>query len=629
MYLIDLNTYEYKNMSNQKGNAKNICEICGVRARYNTKNETIAKRCFNHKEINMIDIKSQKCVGCNKKTPAFNYIKEKKPLYCKTCKLEDMVDIKSKKCINCKIKIRTFNYKNESIALYCGTCKLPGMINITNKKCILCNEKQPNYNFKTKKPEYCFDCKLPDMIDLRHALCKKCNETRATFNKLGEKEALYCKNCKDLDMVDIKNKKCILCKIKICSFNFETEKTPLYCNTCKLPNMINIKDKKCIKCNSTRPTFNTKGENEPLYCKNCKDSDMVDVKSKMCLNCKQKRPNYNYQESNELLYCFKCKLPGMINITSKKCISCKNKIALFNIDGENNALFCLDCKKHDMINIKSKKCCFVGCKKNSCYNLPGVIPHYCRSHRTEGMIKNPRKKCLLNICNNIATHGNKTPEHCEDHALPDEYNLAERKCPECGNIDILNKQGICVNTCSLLEIDRCIKKRVKKHEESIGKLLKQHIDTSKLIQTWQDQIIDQNCTKKRPDFVFHCGTHVVIVEVDEDQHKSYSNCGTTKDEKQVGENRRMYEIANTFIGLPVIFLRYNPDSYIDTNGKRGKIPLTKRQDILIKWVQKCITNNLASSSSEKISNLRVKYLFYDGFNETDSNFVNIYENDII
>ena len=71
------------------------------------------------------------------------------------------------------------------------------------------------------------------------------------------------------------------------------------------------------------------------------------------------------------------------------------------------------------------------------------------------------------------------------------------------------------------------------------------------------------------------------------------------------------------------------DSYIDTNDKRRKIIISKRQDILIKWVQKCITNDLASSSNDKIFNLRVKYLFYDGFNETNEDFINIYENDVI
>jgi hypothetical protein len=58
----------------------------------------------------------------------------------------------------------------------------------------------------------------------------------------------------------------------------------------------------------------------------------------------------------------------------------------------------------------------------------------------------------------------------------------------------------------------------------------------------------------------------------------------------------MYNVGNVFVGLPVVFLRYNPDSYNDKNGKKVKIPASKRHDILIKWIKKCINNDLSSST---------------------------------
>jgi hypothetical protein len=281
-----------------------------------------------------------------------------------------------------------------------------------------------------------------------------------------------------------------------------------------------------------------------------------------------------------------------------------------------------------MIDIKTKKCKFSGCRKRALFALPRLFPEFCIKHRTDGMIKNPRKKCTHHNCNEYAIYGLTYSEHCDKHCLPDEYNLAERICPKCGQIDILNREGICVNTCSLLEIDRAIKKRVKKHEEYVSKLINEHIDTSKILFIWNDDIIDSNCSKQRPDFVFHCGTHIVIVEVDEQQHKSYKSCGISKEEILKSETRRMYNIANVFIGLPVVFIRYNPDNYNDKNNKKIKFPPSKRQDLLIKWIKKCINNDL-SSSSQGVSKLRVKYLFYDGFEETDGTFIDITEADVL
>jgi len=125
---------------------------------------------------------------------------------------------------------------------------------------------------------------------------------------------------------------------------------------------------------------------------------------------------------------------------------------------------------------------------------------------------------------------------------------------------VLNKEGICINFCSMEEMDRMMKKRVKKHEEKVENLLREEID---IPFTYRDEVVDRVCSNKRPDFVYHCGTHVVIVEVDEDQHKSYKCTvyGDNKEGKMKGENIRMFEIAQSFDGLPVVFLRYNPDNY--------------------------------------------------------------------
>jgi len=51
------------------------------------------------------------------------------------------------------------------------------------------------------------------------------------------------------------------------------------------------------------------------------------------------------------------------------------------------------------------------------------------------------------------------------------------------------------------------------------------------------------------------GSHIIIVEVDENKHTGYS-C----------ENRRTMELSQDLNHRPIIFIRFNPDSYMTKEG---------------------------------------------------------------
>ena len=56
------------------------------------------------------------------------------------------------------------------------------------------------------------------------------------------------------------------------------------------------------------------------------------------------------------------------------------------------------------------------------------------------------------------------------------------------------------------------------------------------------------------------GTHIVIIEVDENQHTDYeTSC----------ENRRTMELSQDFGHRPLVFVRFNPDGYTK-NGQAQK-----------------------------------------------------------
>ena len=610
---------------------KNHCKVCGVQALYNFEGKNYGSYCSVHKLPNMIDVKNKKCIfkGC-KTQPTFNF-KGGKGLYCRVHKLLDMIDVKHKSCIHPGCKIRPgFNYKNTTKGLYCKDHKLLGMIDVENINCFFQGCKtQPNFNFEGEKDGiYCAIHKRKGMVNVTYKTCFYTEnggcKKQPVYNYESEKEGIYCVSHKFLDMVDVINKRCIFkeCKTQP-SFNFEG-KTELYCTIHKLIGMINVKNNKCIfeSCVATQPSFNFKDQLSGIYCNVHKLPGMINVKSKRCIfeGC-ETQSMFNFEGKTSGIYCKDHKLFGMIDVKNKKCIfnGCKTQ-PKYNYKDKPDGIYCDMHKLFGMIDVINKNCIQTGCNTRSNYNFPGMYPDFCSRHKTNGMIINPRKKCCEELCDSLAMYGLYTHVHCEEHKQVGEYNLVERKClnPNCANkfIDILDVNGFCVSYCSMIEQSKLYRKYQKKKEIVIKNLLEKHI----VLPLYMEDITgDNGCSTSKPDFVYHLGTHILIIEVDEKQHKSYTNCGQTKDEIIDRENRRMYNLAHEFDGLPVIYLRYNPDTY-RVDGKLTKTPDKQRHDIFIKWVKKCISESIPEG-------IHVKYLFFDQYEETDLSFNKLTEDD--
>ena len=77
--------------------------------------------------------------------------------------------------------------------------------------------------------------------------------------------------------------------------------------------------------------------------------------------------------------------------------------------------------------------------------------------------------------------------------------------------------------------------------------------------TWvADKSIAGGCSRRRPDLLLDMGDQVIIVEVDENQHVNY-DCSC--------ENKRIMELSQDIGHRPLVFLRFNPDGYMDADGK--------------------------------------------------------------
>jgi hypothetical protein len=73
-----------------------------------------------------------------------------------------------------------------------------------------------------------------------------------------------------------------------------------------------------------------------------------------------------------------------------------------------------------------------------------------------------------------------------------------------------------------------------------------------------NKIIDDGCSKRRPDVLIDLFLFTLIVECDENQHKHICEC----------EEKRIYEIIEDLKYKNTIFIRFNPDSYYDLDGDK-------------------------------------------------------------
>ena len=474
-------------------------------------------------------------------------------------------------------KSASFNVRGEKKGRFCGDHKYPEMVIVINKTCELC-EKQPAFNLRGEtKGRFCADHKEPDMVNVISKTCELCKKIPA-FNVRGETRGRFCADHKESDMVDVKNKTCELCE-KRPTFNMCGETKGRFCADHKEPDMVDVKNKTCEQCKKI-PVFNIRGETRGRFCADHKESDMVNVISKTCELC-EKIPVFNLRGETKSRFCADHKEPDMVNVISNTCELC-DKQPMFNVRGETKGRFCAFHKESEMIDVINKPCEL--CDKQSRYGYLGKGVTRCTPHTQQGMIRFPNRHCEATRCKQLGTHEANGMRYCEYHKPDDAENLGVDTCTECGLDDILTN-GKC-KTCDpkVIQIRRHAKENCVKDLFTVSGFIFVH-----------DRMLEGTmCGRERPDFQFDCGTHFVYVEVDEHQHQSYAcEC----------EQVRMVNLVHVR-GMPVRWIRYNPDVYEPMEGQR-KVKQEQREKKLVeytKWAMK--------HPPETISN--VLYLFYDG-----------------
>jgi hypothetical protein len=302
------------------------------------------------------------------------------------------------------------------------------------------------------------------------------------------------------------------------------------------------------------------------------------------------------------------------------------------MEGSKKGMYCREHAQPGMRDVISKRCEHDGCKKASSFNLEGTKrPMYCREHAQPGMRDVISKRCEHEGCNkhpSFNLEGSKRPMYCREHAQPGMIDVVSKRCITdwCNTIVTRTKyKGFCRLCFMRVYPDEPVSRNYKIKEMHVVTRVKERFPAVTWICDKRYDFAPMDCASlRRPDMYCHLGSHVLIVEIDENQHKEYD---TTCD------NKRLCDLYQDFGHTPIVFVRFNPDDYKDSDGqkvsscfgydkygvcriKKSKVKeLEYRLDVMFEVIERCMRNSIQKAITQK-------HLFFDSSSETQIHLKN-------
>jgi hypothetical protein len=330
------------------------------------------------------------------------------------------------------------------------------------------------------------------------------------------------------------------------------------------------------------PGFNFLGKSV-LYCKEHKEDGMVSVSTRRACEFEDCpiRPSYNFFGEKRALYCYTHKKDGMVDIVNKLCEhkDCP-KFPSFNLFGCKTALFCADHRTGNMVDIRAKRC-----KKKGCFNLP-----------------------FFNIA------GELEGLYCEDHVKDDMINVVNPRCKteNCGKRATMQQEYYCEGCFAKFKPGTPLPKYYLIKEHLVRTFLTDNFTRTKIV---YNKSLKSGPSKFRPDILIKRKTHNIIVEVDENQHHN------TRAYRGECDDSRSHTLFKELGELPLVMIRFNPDSYTDTSGVRipscfirGKCVAIIRNDAA--WASRLSTLKTEIErymNTVSFEGLKMVHLYYNGY----------------
>lgn len=214
-----------------------------------------------------------------------------------------------------------------------------------------------------------------------------------------------------------------------------------------------------------------------------------------------------------------------------------------------------------MCNVVSKTCIYENCKTQPCFNYEGLPPIYCLLHSSENMCDVKSKKCEYEGCDTYPSfnyENESSPKFCFKHKDKDMISVINRqnkycKSPLCGTYANPKYDGYCARCYFFTFPDKPAAYNYKTKEKYVADFIRDQFPNYKWI---FDKIVGES--KRRPDIFLTLDNYNIIIEVDENQHGGY-DCSC--------ENKRLMQLSQDFNHKSMIFIRFNPDDYLDKDSK--------------------------------------------------------------
>lgn len=469
-------------------------------------------------------------------------------------------------------------------ARWCSKC--PGATlnplsrNIVTRRCECGETATPHFGFPgDKHAKWCKECRPESgSINLISRKCE-CGKACPYLGVPGGK-ALYCTNCPNApsDIVHLYKEKCHCGKIA--NFGLATEKRPRWCKEHKEVGAIDIRSSRCPCGNSVQPCFGFEEDQKAKWCQHCCPDGAINLRIRKCEICNQNSCTYGEPSELRQRWCKFCKPTDSIFVYRELCVVCKEHTPRYGLVDGIKSLWCEKCKPEDAIMV-SRKACKICNKKRASYGLEGGHKAiWCFDCKPTEAIAN-RVFCIQ--------------DHCTTQVISEKY------------------RGNCARCFAHLYPDEPMTKRYRIKErcfvESITQLL-----TERKFPFQFDKRIPNGTSQRRPDVAINCGSHWIILELDEEQHntKEYCEC----------ENKRMMELFEDCGNRPIVFVRINPDKYMDSQGtqqpscfylgQKGDLLLNKVDawDSRMKTVRERVEFHMENVPEKEVT---VEHLYYNGF----------------
>jgi hypothetical protein len=488
---------------------------------------------------------------------------------------------------------------------------------------------RPSYGLEKGRPTHCATHALSEMWDVIHKTCAYDGCSVQPNYGLEKGRPTHCATHASSGMKNVVSKTCEHqgCSVQPSYGLKKGEAT--HCATHALPGMKNVVSKTCAYdgC-SVIPTYGLE-KGRPTHCATHASLGMWNVLNKTCEHqgCSV-RPNYGL-EKGKATHCATHALSEMWNVKSKTCAydGCNVKPSYGMAKGK--ATHCAAHALSEMWDVLSKTCAYDGCSVIPTYGLEKGRPTHCATHASPSMWDVMHQICIHQDCKSRASYGTnllgkvfcakhkdiaqhwkvttcsesrckRTATHsetgqlpfvyCDNHAPQEYFSCIEQRCKKCGFELLCDEEQMCLVSCSSIH-----EGYVKRTENAMNDFFEK-----KSLTFTRDNAPAGSCTRRRPDFVFKTLYGVIIVENDENQHKSYvQDC----------EVNRMIELHQAF-GEAVHFVRFNPDRFLQSaTGKTGFVELATRHAAMFDILSRMLSN--PQEFFVAFPSLSVRYLFYD------------------